>query len=136
MEPASPLPGPTVFFDGVCGLCNGFVDRLLRWDRRHVLHFATLQGPTAAALLPAHHAHGLDTVVYFDGQRTHTRSDAALRIVMRLGGLWKLAGALLIIPHFLRDAVYNGVARNRYRWFGKKDGCRIPLPEERARFLP
>jgi predicted DCC family thiol-disulfide oxidoreductase YuxK len=131
-----PTPPPIVFFDGVCGLCNGFVDRLMRWDRKHVLRYATLQGTTAAAQLPATHTQELSTIVYFDGRQVYTRSDAALRIVIRLGGAWKLAGAFFVIPRFARDAVYNWVARNRYQWFGKHDSCRLPSPEERTLFLP
>jgi predicted DCC family thiol-disulfide oxidoreductase YuxK len=66
----------------------------------------------------------------------HTRSDAALRIVMRLGGAWKLAAVLLLVPRFLRDGVYTWVARNRYQWFGEHESCRLPSPEERRWFLP
>ena len=134
--PASSTPPPIVFFDGVCGLCNGFVDRLMRWDKRRVLRFATLQGSTAAATLPPAHTQALSTIVYFDGVRMHTRSDAAIRIVLRLGGAWKLAGVFFVVPRFLRDAAYNLVARNRYQWFGKHASCRLPSPEERGLFLP
>jgi len=132
----STLQQPVVFFDGLCGLCNGFVDRLIRWDKRQVLRYATLQGSTAAAKLPPDKTQDLSTIVYFDGQRTWTRSGAALRILMRLGGVWKLSGIFLIVPGFLRNWVYDLVARNRYQWFGKHDSCRIPSPEERALFLP
>jgi len=136
MQAKAPAQHPIVFFDGVCGLCNGFVDRLVRWDRRHVLRFATLQGTTAATQLPAQHTEALSTIVYFDGEHLYTRSTAALRIVMRMGGAWKLAGIFLILPRFLRDGVYNWVARNRYQWFGKRDSCRLPSAEERAWFMP
>lgn len=136
MDATAITQGPVVFFDGICGLCNGFVDRLMVWDKRHVLRFATLQGATAATHLPAEHTQALSTIIYFDGQRIYTRSDAALRIIMRLGGLWKLAGVFLILPRFLRDGVYDWVARNRYQWFGKHDSCRLPSPEERKLFLP
>jgi len=136
MLPSSPAGSPIVYFDGVCGLCNGFVDRLMRWDRKHVLRFAALQGTTAAAELPRDHTEELSTIVYFDGTRMHTRSDAALRIVMRLGGAWKLAAVLLLVPRFLRDGVYTWVARNRYQWFGEHESCRLPSPEERRWFLP
>ncbi|MBX2971600.1 MAG: DUF393 domain-containing protein [Flavobacteriales bacterium] len=127
---------PIVFFDGLCGLCNGFVNRLIRWDRKQVLRYATLQGTTAAAQLPPDKTHDLSTIVYFDGTRTWTRSSAALRILMRLGGAWRLTGIFLIVPGFIRNAVYDLVARNRYQWFGKHDSCRIPSPEERRLFLP
>lgn len=134
--PAPTAHTPIVFFDGVCGLCNGFVDRLMRWDTRRVLRFATLQGSTAATQLPQAHTQELSTIVYVDGEGLYTRSDAALRIVLRLGGAWKLAGVFFLIPRFVRDALYNWVARNRYQLFGKHDSCRLPTPEERGVFLP
>ncbi|HRH71389.1 MAG TPA: DCC1-like thiol-disulfide oxidoreductase family protein [Flavobacteriales bacterium] len=136
MEAAATTLHPVVFFDGVCGLCNGFVDRLMRWDRHRVLRYATLQGRTAQERLPADHTEELNSIVFFDGERLLTRSTAALHIIMKLGGAWKLAGIFLLLPHFIRDGVYNWIARNRYQWFGKHDTCRLPSPEERALFLP
>ncbi len=112
------------------------MDRLIRWDRKHVLRFATLQGRTAQERLPASHTEALRSIVYFDGAQLLTRSTAALHIAMELGGVWKLAGVFLIVPRFLRDAVYDWIARNRYQWFGKHDTCRVPSPEEQALFLP
>ncbi|MBL7952016.1 MAG: DUF393 domain-containing protein [Flavobacteriales bacterium] len=129
-------PTPIVFFDGVCGLCNAFVDRLIRWDRHRVLRYATLQGTTAKAHLPTDRITDLSTIVYVDGERTWTRSGAAIRILMRLGGGWRLAGIFLLVPGFLRNAIYALVARSRYRWFGRLDSCRLPSAEERSLFLP
>jgi predicted DCC family thiol-disulfide oxidoreductase YuxK len=130
------MPHPIVFFDGVCGLCNASVDRLLKWDHRGVLRFAPLQGLTAAQLLPAERINDLDSFVLLDDRGMHLRSDAALRAVAHLGGGWRLANALRVVPAFLRDAVYGRIARNRYRWFGRRDACRLPLPNEQERFLP
>lgn len=129
-------PDRIVFFDGVCGLCNRFVDRVLRMDRRGGLRFAPLQGTTAATLLPAGTAAGMDTVVYLREGRVLQRSEAALRILMDLGGWRRMYGALFAVPRFLRDAVYEWVARNRYRWFGRREACRLPSAGERERFLP
>lgn len=126
---------PIVFFDGVCGLCNGFVDRLMRWDTHRTLRYATLQGSTARRTLPDHLTTGMDTIVYQDEQGLHTRSDAALRIISRLGGGWRLLAPLRWIPRTIRDAVYDLIAKNRYGWFGKRETCRIPTVEERALFL-
>ena len=128
-------PSPLVLFDGVCGLCNAFVDRLLRWDRKHVLRFAPLQGGTAKALSDLD-PQRMDTVVFVDGDQTYERSDAAIRIIIRLGGAWRLFGVLLIVPRPIRNLVYDWIARNRYGWFGKRETCRIPDPEERMYFLP
>ena len=127
---------PLVLFDGVCGLCNRFVDRLVCWDRTHVLRFAPLQGTTATAMDLDTAPSSLGTVLFVDDGRIYERSDAALRILMRLGGGWRLVGAFLIIPRVLRNGVYDWIARNRYGWFGMHTSCRVPSVAERAYFLP
>jgi predicted DCC family thiol-disulfide oxidoreductase YuxK len=132
----SPVQRPIVFFDGVCSLCNAAVDFLIRRDHAKVLLFAPLQGQAAAI-----HLHVLpnttpDTIVLVDAQGRWERSDAALRIAGYLGWPWKGLIVLRIIPRPVRDVVYRWIARNRYRWFGQKESCRMPTPEERARFLP
>ncbi len=124
-----------VFFDGVCGLCNRFVDRLLRVDRKRVLRFAPLQGRTAQERLPAGMADALESVVYLRDGAVIQRSDAALWILIDLGGWRVMYRGFFIVPRFVRDAVYDWIARNRYRWFRKYETCRLPTPEERARFL-
>lgn len=124
-----------VFFDGVCGLCNAFVDFVMARDRGGIFRFATLQGDTAAEKLGQDRG-DLRTVVLVEGPIHYHKSDAALRIIADLGGVWTAARLLLLLPRFLRDWGYDFVAANRYRWFGKKDSCRIPTPGERARFLP
>lgn len=125
-----------IFFDGVCGLCNRFVDRLLRIDDEGRFLFAPLQGNTARERLPSGLADALSSVVYLRNGQVLTRSDAALRILIDLGGWRTVHRVWFIFPRVLRDAVYDWVARNRYRWFGKHDTCRLPTPEERERFLP
>jgi predicted DCC family thiol-disulfide oxidoreductase YuxK len=131
-----PSAGPVAFFDGVCNLCNGTVNFLIDRDRRSRLRFAPLQGSTFAALAASHpELGGIDSFVLQEGDRVHVRSSAAVRILMALGGPWRLAGALLAVPRPLRDRLYDFVARRRYRWFGKRDSCRMPTPELRARFL-
>jgi predicted DCC family thiol-disulfide oxidoreductase YuxK len=125
-----------IFFDGVCGLCNRFVDRLLRIDGGRRLLFAPLLGSTARARLPTGLADAMESVVYLRDGIVLQRSDAALRILMDLGGWRKVHGALFIVPRFIRDAAYDWVARNRYKWFGKHAACRMPSAAERERFLP
>lgn len=127
-----------VFFDGVCSLCNATVDFLIRHDRFGSLRFASLQGETAAELLPAEVRQELKTLVLLTetGGR-YVRSAAAVRILWRLGGLWTLAAAALwIIPWPLRDVGYRLVAASRYRVFGRRETCRMPTPEDAARLLP
>ena len=127
---------PVAFFDGVCNLCNGTVNFLIDHDRHSRLRFAPLQGSTFAALAADRpELRGIDSFVLRQGARVHVRSSAAVRILMALGGPWRLFGALLAIPKPLRDRLYDFVARRRYRWFGKSESCRMPTPELRARFL-
>lgn len=128
-----------VFFDGYCNLCNSVVDWLMRVDHKKAIQFASLQGTTARDLLKAEALpQGLDpnTVIYFRQGKQYNRSSAALMILWDLGGAWALSAPLFLVPKFLRDLVYNLVAKTRYRVFGKKDTCRLPTPEERGRILP
>ncbi len=127
---------PTVFFDGVCGLCSHSVNWLLARDPEHKLRFAPLQGTTAAQRLDAGIRHRLDTMVFVRGGETFTRTAAVSRILMTLGGRWKLLGWMLwIVPSPIRELGYRVVSRLRYRLFGKHESCRLPTPQERAVFL-
>lgn len=127
---------PVVFFDGVCGLCNSFVDFLLAEDAAALFKLAPLQGETASRVLPQGLATRLDTIALVDeAGRVHTKSDAVLAIFGRLGGFWRLLSFARFLPRALRDTVYDFVARNRYAWFGKLDACRMPTSAERARLL-
>lgn len=126
---------PILFFDGLCGLCDRTVNFLLRVDHGHRLLFAPLQGPTAAARLPRN-VTWPDTVVLLDQEGLHVRSEAALRTLRHLGGWWQLAILLRTVPRPMRDALYDWVAANRLRWFGRRDTCRVPTPAERGRLLP
>ena len=126
-----------VYFDGLCNLCDGFVRFVLARDRRGRFRFASLQGETARRRLENRFTgEALATVVLEEPRRFRIRSDAALAILTGLGGPWRLAGALRILPRPLRDAMYDYVARKRFAWYGRRDTCRIPTPEEAARFLP
>ena len=126
---------PIVFFDGVCVLCNGFVDRIRRADREGRLRFAPLQGETASRLLPRLSHDPADwSVVYLDERGTHLGADAVLEICRRLGGWWRVSDLLRVVPRTLRDALYRGIARGRYDWFGRRNACRAP--GEDGRFLP
>lgn len=127
----------TVLFDGVCNLCNASVLFVIDRDPGGYFRFAPLQEAPAQALLRAHGAAvpPLSSVVLVEGGRVYTRSTAALRIARRLTGAWRLLYVCLLVPRPIRDAVYDWVARNRYRWFGRQDACRVPTPELRQRFL-
>ncbi|HET6326854.1 MAG TPA: DCC1-like thiol-disulfide oxidoreductase family protein [Planctomycetaceae bacterium] len=128
---------PVLFFDGVCGICNYFIDFVISRDRAAVFRFAPLQGETARERLPETDLRELNTMVLWEEQGIFRKSTAATRILIRLGGFWLLLGTVLrLVPRPLRDAGYSVVARHRYRIFGKKETCRMPTPSERARFLP
>lgn len=134
---------PVIFYDGVCGLCNRFVNFVVRRDRGALFRFAPLQGDTAARISPAPGtdpsqagSDPLRSVVLRDGKGVHVRSDAAIRVLSNLGGIWRLAELLRVFPRAWRDAGYDLIARNRYRWFGKHDACPMPDPAVRDRFLP
>ena len=130
-------PNPILLFDGVCNLCNGAVRFAIARDPRARLRFAPLQSDAGRALLLRHDLppDALETVVLVDGEGVHTRSTAMLRLLRELGPPWSWLWPLVAIPRPLRDALYGWVARNRYRWFGRRAECMIPTPEQRARFL-
>jgi predicted DCC family thiol-disulfide oxidoreductase YuxK len=128
---------PVIFFDDVCIMCNTFVNLLLRVDRRHQFLLAPLKGETAGKLLPPLPDDPTAwSMVYVDERGIHDQSDASLEVYRRLGGFWWLLSLARFIPRAIRNPIYRVIARNRYRWFGKRDACRIPTAEERARFLP
>ncbi|MFN0031155.1 MAG: thiol-disulfide oxidoreductase DCC family protein [Flavobacteriales bacterium] len=124
-----------IFFDGVCGLCNKSIDWFIRRDNKRRFVYAPLQGITAVRLLAPAFTQQINSFVYHRQGKIYSRSTAALWALFDLGGLWKLVAFFLVIPPFLRNLIYDWIARNRYRWFGKKDSCRLPSPEERSLFL-
>jgi len=129
--------GGVLLFDGVCNLCNAAVAFVLKRDRRRWFRFASLQSPVAARLLARHgrSAADLSSLVLIEEGEVLTRSAAALRIARRLGRGWKLLALFRVVPAPLRDAVYDGIARHRYNWFGKRASCMVPSAEWRERFL-
>ena len=126
-----------LLFDGVCNLCNASVQWILKRDRKGVFKFAALQSDTGQMLLRQFglSEKNFDTVVLVTDGRIFTRSDAALEIVQRIGGVWSLLAVFKIIPRSIRDTIYDWVARYRYRWFGKSEECMLPRPEWRERFV-
>ena len=126
-----------VFFDGYCSLCNHFVDWIIRIDQTGEIKFASLQGETASRILGSSiDVTDLDTVIYVCGDQKYERSTAVLMILSDLGGAWRISRVFLAVPRVVRDFIYQCVARNRYRLFKKRDSCRMPSPDERARILP
>ena len=129
--------GAVLLFDGVCNFCNGAVNFLIDRDPHGRLRFASLQSEAARALLAEHGLRDLplSTSVLIEDGRAYLDSEGLLRAIIGLGGPWRLLAPLLLVPRAVRDPLYRAFARNRYRWFGKAEVCRVPTPELRARFL-
>ena len=132
-----PAGHPVVLFDGVCNLCVGWVQFLIRRDPEGRFRFASLQSSAGERLLETHEVDGdrLDSVVVVEDGEWYVKSDAVLRAAAHLGGWYRLAAPLRFVPRRLRHAVYDFVAARRYGWFGKKDQCMVPTPDIEARFL-
>ena len=130
------IPAPILFFDGVCGLCNHFVDFVFAEDTKKIFQVAALQGKTAAEKLPKELRENLNTVVIVshDG-KIYQKSEAVLNLLYDIGGFWRLFFVFRILPRPLCDLVYIIIAKFRYNIFGKTATCRLPTPAERALFL-
>jgi predicted DCC family thiol-disulfide oxidoreductase YuxK len=128
---------PLILFDGVCNFCNASVAFIIKRDPEGVFKFAPLQSDAGQVLLRKFSLSttDLDTMVLIEDDRAFTRSTAGLRIARHLKWPWPLSYAFIAVPKFLRDAVYRFIARNRYKWWGKRDACMVPTAEERERFL-
>ena len=125
-----------ILFDGVCNLCNGWVDFVIERDPDGRFLFAPLQSEEAARVLDqAGQPEVTDSIILVAGDEVLQKSDAALYIANRLDSAWRHATVLRFVPRFVRDMVYDFVANNRYDWFGKRETCRAPSPEVQSRFL-
>ncbi|WP_226388829.1 thiol-disulfide oxidoreductase DCC family protein [Penaeicola halotolerans] len=126
-----------ILFDGVCNLCNGAINFIIDHDPKAYFKLGALQSDEGAALLEQYQIDRafLDSLVLIENGKVFTKSTGALRIAKKLSGAWPLLYGLIIIPPFIRNPIYDWIARNRYKWFGKRDQCRMPTPELKARFL-
>ncbi|WP_240687947.1 thiol-disulfide oxidoreductase DCC family protein [Pseudalkalibacillus hwajinpoensis] len=124
-----------ILFDGVCNLCNGLVKFMFKYDKKAIFSFASLQSEVADKLLrEARIIEAPDSVIVIRDGEALVKSEAALYIVKRLGGIFNLLLIFHIIPRGVRDKLYDVIARRRYKWFGKQEACMIPTPEQRSRF--
>ena len=126
-----------ILFDGVCNLCNNSVTFVIKRDFKNSFKFAALQSEAGQELIKEFNidTNKTDSIILVDGEQAYIKSTAALRIAKELKGGWPLLYGFIIFPAFLRNWVYDWVARNRYKWFGKKDSCMIPTSELQDRFL-
>jgi predicted DCC family thiol-disulfide oxidoreductase YuxK len=127
---------PVILFDGVCNYCNFMVNFAIRHDKKARLQFAPLQSDTGKALLQQYQLPpDTDSVVFIDQEKALLHSDAALGIARYLDWPAKILYGFMIIPRFIRNPFYKWIAKNRYRFFGKKETCMIPTPDVKSRFL-
>lgn len=126
-----------VFFDGVCNFCNSTVDLVFSKNKKKNMYYSSLQSEFAKEFLGHHgiNASDLDTIIFYSSEKFYFRSSAVLQISKQLSGGYKILSVFLLVPSFIRDAVYKWVAKNRYKFFGKKETCRIPSPQEKQYFL-
>jgi len=127
-----------ILTDGVCNLCNGIVLKIIKYDMKNTFLFANLQSEAGKELTKYL---GIDTkkidaiILYEPGVSYEIKSNAALKIMDDFGGFWKLTFVLRVFPVSFRDVIYDIIAKNRYKWFGKKESCMMPTPEMKAKFL-
>lgn len=127
-----------IIFDGVCNFCNGVVNFILVRDKKDIFRFAANQSEAAKQILLENNIPletEISTVFLFENGKLYQKSTAALRIARKLPFAWNLCYIGIIIPAFLRNVIYDFIAKNRYKWFGKKETCRVPSPAERGKFL-
>jgi predicted DCC family thiol-disulfide oxidoreductase YuxK len=131
------MDNPVILFDGVCNLCNGAINFVLRHDKKGIFRFASIQSEAGQQLLAANgiDASELNSFFLVEKGKVYKKSAAALRVVNYFAWYWKELQILIIVPYFLRDAIYDFVAANRYKWFGKSDQCMVPTPDLQKRFL-
>ncbi len=126
-----------VLFDGVCNLCSSSVQFILKKDKKDQFLFGSLQGSAGQHYLHKYQLppNTFHSFMLVEGDKLYIRSSAALRMLKHIGGAWGLLYGLIIVPRFIRDGIYNVIAKNRYKWFGKKEACWIPTPALKQKFL-
>ena len=127
-----------ILFDGVCNLCNSSVQYVIKHDKNNVFMFTALQSNTGKQLTKAHNINSdkLDSILLYTPKKgIVSKSTAALKVAMQLGFPQYLMGIFFIKPPFIRNGVYNYIAKNRYKWYGKKDACMVPTPQLKSKFL-
>jgi predicted DCC family thiol-disulfide oxidoreductase YuxK len=130
-------PKSIVFFDGVCNLCNASIDFILKRDTKNLFLVGALQEDFSKKILSNYSVKQdyLESLILLEENQIYFKSTAALRIARHLKGLWPIFYLLIALPVWIRDPVYDWIGRNRYRWFGKKNTCRIASPDEQTKFL-
>ncbi|MFK2824763.1 thiol-disulfide oxidoreductase DCC family protein [Bacillus sp. B190/17] len=127
---------PIILFDGECHFCDSSVQFIIKHDPEEAFRFASLQSDTGKRLLAAYQVPpDIDSMILIEKDKAYQKSAAALRICRHLKGVWKWLYVLILIPRPIRNTIYDFIARNRYKWFGKKESCMLPSPSVRKRFI-
>jgi predicted DCC family thiol-disulfide oxidoreductase YuxK len=136
MYESDTLPHPVILFDGVCNLCNKTVQFVIKHDKDRLYRFASFQSNFGREVLQYFNIKEskFETFILLENGKMYDRSSGALRVTKKLKGGWKMLYGFMFVPKFMRDAVYNVVARNRYKWFGKEESCWVPTPELKELF--
>ena len=131
------LDKQVILFDGVCNFCNNAVNFVIKRDKQAAIMFTPLQSDTGKELAKQYGipVDDLQSFIFIEKGTAFNRSTAALKVCKYLNAAWPFCYAFLIVPVFIRDGIYNWIAKNRYKWFGQKNECMIPTPDVRARFL-
>lgn len=128
---------PTILFDGVCNFCNNTINFIIRQDKKGIFRFAPLQSPAGQQLLRQYKLPltSLNSFLLIDGSKVYKASTAGLKLYGKLSARWQWTQLFWVVPPFIRDGLYNFIAKNRYKWFGKREACMVPTPALRSRFL-
>lgn len=132
------VPNKILLFDGQCNLCNAAVQFIIKRDKKAIIHFAPLQSRAAQGIMdkfsidPA----AYDSIIFIDNDKVYMKAAAALQVCRYLNNLWPAFRIFKILPRFVSNNLYDLIAKNRYRWFGKRNECMLPTPALKARFLP
>ncbi len=137
MQPKPTADYAIIFFDGVCNLCNNAVNFIIDRDSKRYFRYSALQSEAGQRFLKEHglKTTDFDSIVLYEDGKIYEKSTAALRIAKKLDGLYIVLYVFIVIPKKIRDFFYNFIANNRYKWFGRRDECRIPTPELKSLFL-
>ncbi len=128
---------PIILFDGVCNFCNGAVNFTIKRDKKAIIKFTPLQSETGRQLAAQFGmaAGDMRSFIFIENGMAYNRSTAALKVCRYLKGIWPLCYGFIIVPAFIRNGIYDWIAKNRYKWFGQKKECMIPTPDTKTRFL-
>ncbi len=126
-----------ILFDGVCNLCNSTVQRVIKNDKNDVFRFTALQSAVGMVMVTEHRIDTArtDSIILVNGDTVSVKSTAALKIAKELSGAYPLLYGFMIVPAVIRNWIYDFIARNRYKWYGRQENCMIPTPELKKKFL-